>query len=144
MTDSVFKADKANTTGDSAIHYDRTTAICTHGYDAIKLNINTDKVSRGKYLCEALDIINGERQDQYGNPEDSFAIIAAFWNTYLKNKVELELKKRNIKGEYIADITPKDVAMMMTLFKMSRELNSHKDDNIIDAIGYMGLTERMK
>ena len=33
----------------------------------------TQRQIRGDILNDALKIINGERQDQYGNPEDSFA-----------------------------------------------------------------------
>ena len=38
---------------------------------------------RGAVLDEAKAVINGERQNQYGNPEDSFRLIAAFWSSYL-------------------------------------------------------------
>lgn len=41
------------------------------------------KVKRGAALEHALDIINGERQDAYGNPEQSFGVIAKFWTTYI-------------------------------------------------------------
>jgi len=62
-------------------------------------------------LSEADHIINGERQDQYGKPEDSFEIIAGFWRVYLR-------------GRFIAEpgLTALDVAHMMTLFKIARML----------------------
>ena len=41
---------------------------------------------RGKILLKAPDIINGERQDQYGSPEDSFSLIADYWTTFLKSR----------------------------------------------------------
>ena len=78
--------------------------------------------ARGSILVEALSIINGERQDQYGSPEDSFRLIAAYWSTYLGR-----------------DISEKDVALMMVLFKIAREANQHKRDNICDAAGYLGI-----
>ena len=34
-------------------------------------------------LEEAGRAVNGERQLNYGSPEDNFARIAEFWNTYL-------------------------------------------------------------
>ena len=95
--------------------------------------------TRGEILIKAKEIINGERQDQYGKPEDSFTLIAAYWNIYLKAKVESELKRRGIKGDYIADINAEDAAMMMVLFKIAREANQNKQDNIIDAAGYLGI-----
>ena len=86
---------------------------------------------RGSVLQQAIDIINGERQDVYGSPEDSFAKIAGYWTTYL--------------GDQMTDrITAEDVALMMTLFKIAREANQHKRDNIIDAAGYLGIYADMQ
>lgn len=86
---------------------------------------------RGGVLHEAINIINGERQDVYGSPEDSFAKIADYWTTYL--------------GDQMTDrITAEDVALMMTLFKIAREANQHKRDNIIDAAGYLGIYADMQ
>ena len=82
-------------------------------------------------LTEASDIINGERQDQYGDPEDSFQIIADFWYVYLSHKYG---------GQPTFDITPIDVAHMMSLFKHARMLGQKpKRDNYIDAIGYLAI-----
>lgn len=92
------------------------------------------KFQRGKLLAEALEIINGERQQQYGKPENTFGIIADFWNTYLADKI-------------CSDncITPKDVAVMMTLLKIAREANgAGKRDNLVDAAGYIGLAGDMQ
>ena len=44
------------------------------------------KVKRGAALEHAIDVINGERQDAYGNPEQSFDVIAKFWTTYIQAK----------------------------------------------------------
>ena len=78
-------------------------------------------------LFEADQIINGERQKQYGSPEDSFQIIADFWNVYLKHKKTSE-------------ITPGNVAEMMSLFKHARMLGQEtKRDNYADAIGYLAI-----
>lgn len=85
--------------------------------------------SRGIILTTAYNIINNERQDQYGNPEDNFATIADYWNTYLDKKLCDD-----------GIITAKDVAMMMVLLKIAREqTGSGKEDNYIDAAGYIGL-----
>lgn len=90
---------------------------------------------RGSVLDKAKAIINGARQDQYGNPEDSFASIAKFWNAYIGCKMGLE-------GFTI--IKSKDVALMMTVFKIARELHgAGKEDNMIDAAGYIGLAADM-
>lgn len=81
---------------------------------------------RGKILLEAFDIINGERQDQYGKPEDSFKLIAKYWSAYLG-----------------IDIFNYDVALMMTLFKIAREQHQHKPDSVIDAAGYLGIYDSL-
>lgn len=84
--------------------------------------MNKAGYERGFSLVKALDIINGERQDQYGCPEDSFELIAKYWQTYLN-----------------VSIKPHDVVMMMVLLKIAREQGQGKRDSIIDAIGYLGI-----
>lgn len=82
---------------------------------------------RGASLSRALAIINGERQDSYGAPEDSFRIIAEFWETYMKHRAD-------------GPLTPMDVARMMSLMKHARMLGqTDKADNYDDACGYMGI-----
>ena len=44
------------------------------------------KPKRGSVLQEAINTINGERQDVYGSPESSFSLIAKYWRTYLQHK----------------------------------------------------------
>ena len=74
-------------------------------------------------LEEANETINGERQDQYGNPEDSFKLIGDYWTTYLGIKVSAS-----------------DVAKMMALFKIARMAGQkHSRDNWRDAIGYLAI-----
>ena len=87
---------------------------------------------RGSVLAEAADVINGERQDVYGAPEDSFQLIAEYWSAYLKPKYDP------------APLGADDVAMMMVLFKIAREANQHKRDNIRDAAGYLGIYADMQ
>lgn len=89
---------------------------------------------RGRVLLDAHTIINGERQNVYGAPEDSFALIASYWNTYLRSKGLLNAVRLD------AD----DVALMMTLLKIAREANQHKRDNIVDAAGYLGIYGTMQ
>jgi hypothetical protein len=90
---------------------------------------------RGECLEKALDVINGERQDSYGNPEDSFGTIGEFLTTHLKAKGKLK------PGE---EITALDVAEMMALFKIGR-MSGQKTtkDNYIDCAGYIGIAGDM-
>lgn len=84
------------------------------------------RAERGRVICEeALRTINGARQDQYGNPEDTFGKIAALWTAYLCD------------GETVAEITPPMVADMMQLLKIAREKGGKgKRDNLVDNLGY--------
>ena len=80
----------------------------------------------GNCLLEANKVINGERQDEYGNPENSFQIIAEYWTTFLKHKCGLSVP-----------LTPLDITNMMVLFKQARKLGQkHKRDNYVDSCGY--------
>ena len=97
--------------------------------------VNTIKnyFKTGNLAVDALKTINEERQDLYGNPEDSFSSIADVWKWYFKNMYTTNIC-----------ITSKDVAIMMALLKIARECNQNKEDNIIDAIGYLALAGDMK
>jgi len=88
---------------------------------------------RGEVLTAAIQIINGERQDTYGNPEDSFTVIADYWTIFLKSKLKLGV---------VLDM--KDTALMMVLLKIAREQNQGKRDNLVDAAGYLGIAGDMK
>lgn len=93
-----------------------------------------DPKARGKVLQEAFKVINGERQDHYGKPEDSFTLIAEYWTTYLKSLENCEIDA----------LLPADVAKMLTLFKIAREVKQHNRDNIRDACGYLALASDME
>jgi hypothetical protein len=99
---------------------------------------NTPK--RGKILMEALDVINGERQDQYGNPEDSFKIIAEYWTAYLVAEGIIE----NFEGDPVQKLSPQNASIMMILFKIARMSGqADKEDNYRDAAGYLGIASDM-
>lgn len=85
--------------------------------------------TRQKVLEDALKCVNGEREKQYGNPEDNFRRIAKRWSLYLTELYEDE--------GVVIELDPIDVARMMIEFKLARA-NGPKDklDNYIDMIGY--------
>ena len=90
----------------------------------------------GSVLREAEKIINGERQDMYGSPEDSFQFIADLWNSYIHNNCY-----DSETGAYLG-IEPSDVVQLMILLKIARQANKPKRDNIVDIAGYAGILER--
>jgi hypothetical protein len=80
-----------------------------------------------KQILEAADrCVNGERQEQYGTPEDNFRTIAEFWQIYLSKKPQP------------TTIDAHDVAIMMALLKVARIASgTFKEDSYIDACGYL-------
>ena len=102
---------------------------------------------RGEALRIALDVINGERQDTYGNPEDSFELISKYWNAYL-----IELQKKILadhgvdasKYKLVDMLSGRNVSEMMILFKVAR-MSGQKPalDNYADAAGYAGIAGDM-
>ena len=82
-------------------------------------------MNRKEILETAEKMVNGDRQDDYGTPENNFQVIADFWNTYLGFSTD----KTRLDG--------KDVAAMLALLKIARIASGHgKSDNWIDLAGY--------
>lgn len=91
-----------------------------------------DNPTRQSILEEARRCVCGDRDQQYGSPENSFKAIASMWNSYLYARGLMENHTGKCKG-----IKPEDVAAMMVLFKMARvATGQNKADNWIDAAGY--------
>lgn len=103
--------------------------------EQVKMTPTRQRTERGRAICEeALRTINGERQGQYGDPEDTFKKIADLWSSYLfsgSGRVEW--------------LTPMQVADMMCLLKIAREAGGKgKRDNMVDLIGYAALAANMR
>jgi len=78
---------------------------------------------------EAANLIATDRQDQHGDPGESFKRIAELWTAYLR-----------IRRDPAAELTSADAATMMTLMKISRtQCGGHNPDDYTDAIGYVAL-----
>lgn len=78
---------------------------------------------RSQVLRKADEIVSKDRNSSYGEPEDNFARIAEFWNTFLAPKLKTKL-------------TSGDTAVLMILVKLAREMNAPSLDNKIDIAGY--------
>lgn len=85
-------------------------------------------MNREMCLEEAKKCVCTDRNQQYGEPEQNFAVIAQLWQTYL----QAALKSDEI------EILPGDVAMMMVLFKAARVATAYqaKADSFVDMAGY--------
>ena len=70
---------------------------------------------RAKYLEQANNLINGQRQEGDGTALENQNRIASLWSVYTGK-----------------EFTPVDVAMMMLLVKVARTMERPKDDSFVD------------
>jgi hypothetical protein len=78
-------------------------------------------MTRAEILATATEYVTKDRATTHGDAEDNFRRIARLWNAYMG----------------IDDITPIDVAVMMSLLKVARiRQNPTHADNWIDIAGY--------
>ena len=86
-------------------------------------------MTRTEILEAANKCVCGDREQDYGSPENNFQTIATLWETYL-NAI------RDPDGSKVL-IWPNDVAAMLALLKIARIASGHaKEDNWIDLAGY--------
>lgn len=79
-------------------------------------------MNREKILLSAIKIITQDRNDQYGEPEDSFQVIADLWSAWMGTP-----------------FTVLDVASLLILMKLARlHHNVGHVDSWIDIAGYAG------
>jgi hypothetical protein len=83
-------------------------------------------------LQEADAITMGDRQRDYDHPLPNHQRIARLWNGYLDSRKDRE-----------SDLTPEDVATMMILLKIARQVYTPRRDNLVDICGYARCLERM-
>lgn len=87
------------------------------------------RLTRADILHAAEKCVCGQRETDYGTPEDNFETIAELWETYLRRACVDEAG-----GVYI---DANDVAMMMALLKIARiAAGGGKADSWIDLAGY--------
>ena len=86
------------------------------------------KLTRADILHAAEKCVCGQRETDYGTPEDNFKTIAELWEAYLNKACT---KGANVRVE------AKDVAVMMALLKIARiAAGGGKADSWIDLAGY--------
>ena len=98
-------------------------------------------------LTEAGNIVQGDRQDSYGDIHTSFGQIAEYWDTYVNRKLKMALAQISILNQedirFSIEITPMDVANMMILLKTSRAQNKFDRDSYVDIAGYVACAEKL-
>ena len=87
-------------------------------------------MNRDDVVDSALDKINGDRQDEYGDVLNSFTTISIGWDTIVKSAL----------GTH-GCITPMHVGLMMDWLKTSRLLvDINHTDSWVDKVGYAALS----
>lgn len=76
-------------------------------------------------LDAAKRLTSNDRQADYDHPTPNHERIAALWNAYLA-----------IRKDSRSPISAADVATMMILLKIARNVFKPKEDSIIDIAGY--------
>lgn len=86
------------------------------------------KLTRADILHAAEKCVCGQRETDYGTPEDNFKAIAELWEAYLNKACTRGVNVR---------VEAKDVAVMMALLKIARiAAGGGKADSWIDLVGY--------
>lgn len=81
-------------------------------------------MTRSEILEAAQTCVCGDREQDYGSPEDNFKRIADLWNIYLGERL-------------CVNIDAEDVAAMLALLKIARIASGNaKKDNWVDLAGY--------
>lgn len=78
-------------------------------------------------LAEAEDIVNGSRQSDYGDANESFSRIATIASV--------------MTGK---DLSPEDCCAVMMAVKLVRESFNHKRDNLVDLCGYANILNEIR
>lgn len=131
--------------GDEIPEGRQTCPACTQGYDFRthsngKITPSRESevsLNRSAVLDTAKDIIAHDRNNQYGEPENSFEAIAEIWTGYLHGR-ELDFSSGDC-------LTGKDVACMMVGFKLGRTSTqkSPKIDSYVDMAGYAAIAAEL-
>lgn len=83
-------------------------------------------MNRKEILEAAQKCVCGDREQDYGSPENNFGTIATMWTAYLRGS-----------GRDTC-INSVDVASMMALLKIARIASgTFKDDSFVDGCGYL-------
>lgn len=88
-------------------------------------------MNRPEILDAAKKCVCGEREQDYGKPEDNFSTIGLLWGVYLRAAYP---DLQQAMGVNL--ISPKDVAVMMVLLKVARAATGNSPDTFVDLAGY--------
>lgn len=88
-------------------------------------------MKRSEILEAARRCVCGEREQDYGTPENNFETIGLLWGVYLRAAHPEYAEVMPING-----ITAKDAGTMLALLKVARIATGSSPDSFIDLAGY--------
>ena len=98
------------------------------GNAKLKVILETGELSTLDNVRKASDLVNGDRQKDYGDKLHNHINIADLWTAYLDTTV-----------------SPHDVAVMMCLLKIARlKQGSRTEDTYLDASAYMAIAREIQ
>lgn len=111
-----------------------TSPVCVTSRRTKGEELNTEISEEPTLLEQANQILNKDRQKDYGNAVQNHVDIAQMWTVYLRANGKLP------EG---TTISPKDVCQLMILLKVARQGKSSKTDNLVDICGYADIQEQI-
>lgn len=85
------------------------------------------KIKVKSILLEAEGIVNGDRNEQYGDPKDAFKVYS-----------EILSKTFNI------ELSPVQICKVQMAIKLGRMRYQHKRDSVVDLCGYAEILNRLE
>lgn len=80
------------------------------------------------------NLVDGQRQEDYGDPVENMELVAGLWSSYLSY---------TLHGDGAVWLCGENVAKMMSLLKVARLINNvHHKDSLDDFNGYIEIARR--
>jgi hypothetical protein len=92
---------------------------------------------RRQMLMNAADLVDGDRNAQYGDPRQDFRRTAKYWNAHIHGVIDRKLAENGGQFQTEEILGIEDVAILMSLLKISRlAWGPGKEDTWTDLAGY--------
>lgn len=123
-----YTVDPIKVFGGYRIEYDDCVELTTQEID-MSINIlglNKSENISDSILLEANKIVNGDRNEQYGDIKEAFSVYAEICHT-----------------TFDLDLSPDDVCKVLMAVKLGRLKYKYKHDSIVDLCGYAEILSKL-